>query len=76
MSFVVPTLILLNVKTQYVKLVLYKKYIEQHFTINKFFIKWMINTLCNMFSFNFEKMFLVCGSYMSVLQKKRTSALD
>ncbi len=76
MSLVVPTWILLNIKTKYAKLVLYKRLtFEQHFTINKIFIKWMINTLCNMFSFNFDKMFLVCGSYTSALQKEKDSNL-
>jgi hypothetical protein len=50
--------------------------IEQHFGMKRFFIKFMINTLCNMFPPNFGRKFLVCGSYMSALGKKKTWTLD
>jgi len=45
--------------------------IEQHFGMKRFFIKFMINTLCNMFPPNFGRKFLVCGSYMSALEKQK-----
>ncbi len=44
--------------------------IEQHFGMKRFFIKFMINTLCNMFPSNFRRNPLVCGSYMRALEKK------
>jgi hypothetical protein len=44
--------------------------LEQHFGMKRFFIKFMINTLCNMFPPNFGRNSLVCGSYMRALEKK------
>jgi hypothetical protein len=44
---------------------------ERHYRNKIFFIKRMINTLCNMFPSKFEKKYQVCGGHMSVLGKKR-----
>jgi hypothetical protein len=48
--------------------------VEQHFGIKGYFIKGMINTLCNMFPFKFFKNYLVHGNYMimNALYKKWT----
>ncbi len=49
---------------------------KQHFGMKRFFIKFMINTLCTMFPSNFGRNSLVCGSYTRALEKKKTLTFD
>jgi hypothetical protein len=44
---------------------------ERHYKNKIFFIKWMINTLCNMFPSKFGEKYQVCGGHMSVFGEKK-----
>ncbi len=56
MSFVVLTLIYLNIETQHAKLMLQENFKKKKIQAKKIKFKWMINTLCNIFAFNLGKL--------------------